>query len=76
MNFGVNFPRIFRGFFVLRFAGNGDQKKITKNPRHFSMQNSQANTEKIFTEVVWRVGKVIISEALLPGNAALFRKTR
>ena len=36
----------FWGFFVLCFVGNGDQKKITKNPRYFSMQNSQANTEK------------------------------
>ena len=32
--------------FVLRFVGDGGQKKITKNPRHFSMQNSQANTKK------------------------------
>ena len=31
---------------MLRFVGNGDQKKFTKNPRHFSMQNSQANTDK------------------------------
>ena len=49
--------RIFRGFFVLRFVGNGDQKKITQNPCHFSMQNSQANTEKIFTKCFWRAGK-------------------
>ena len=57
-NFDPNFPRIFRGFFVLRFVGDGDQKKFTKNPRHFSMQNSQANTEKIFTKFFWRAGKV------------------
>ena len=31
---------------MLRFVGNADQKKFTKNPRHFSMQNSQANTKK------------------------------
>ena len=31
---------------MLRFVGDGDQKKITKNPLHFSMQNSQANTKK------------------------------
>ena len=31
---------------MLRFVGNGDQKKFTKNPGHFSMQNSQANTKK------------------------------
>ena len=45
-NFAPNFPRIFQGFFVLRFVGDGDQKKFTKNPRHFPMQNSQANTRK------------------------------
>ena len=36
-NFAPNFPRIFRGLFVHRFVGDGDQKKFTKNPRHFSM---------------------------------------
>ena len=45
-NFAPNFPRIFRGLFVLRLVGDGDQKQFTKNPRHFSMQNSQANTKK------------------------------
>ena len=53
-NFAPNFPRIFRGVFVLPFVGNGDQKKFTKNPRLFSMQNSQANTKinihKMFLE--------------------------
>ena len=44
-NFAPNFLRIFRGFLVLRFVRNGDQKKFTKNPLHFSMQNSQANTK-------------------------------
>ena len=32
---------------MLRFVGDGDQKKITKIPA--TMQNSQANTKKIFT---------------------------
>ena len=59
-NFAPNFPRIFRGVFVLCFPGNGDQKKFTKNPRPFSMQNSQANTKKIFTKCFWRAGEVII----------------
>ena len=58
LNFAPNFPRNFRGLFVLRFVGDGDQKKFTKNPRHFSMQNSQANTKKIFTKFFWRAGKV------------------
>ena len=57
-NFAPNFPRIFRGLFVLCFVGDGDQKKFTKNPRHFSMQNSQANTKKIFTKFFWRAGRV------------------
>ena len=56
-NFAPNFPRIFRGLSVLRFVADGDQKKFTKNPRHFSMQNSQANTKKIFTKFFWRAGK-------------------
>ena len=43
---------------MLRFVGNGDQKKITKNPRLFSMQNSLANTKKLFTKCFWRAGKV------------------
>ena len=60
-NFAPNFPRIFRRLFVLRFVGDGDQKKFTKNPRHFSMQNSQANTKKIFTKLFWRAGKVTIT---------------
>ena len=59
-NFAPNFPRIFQGIFVLRFVGNGDQKKFTKNPRHFSVQNSQANTKKIFTKCFWRAGLVTI----------------
>ena len=65
-NFAPNFPRIFRGLFVLRFVGDGDQKKFTKNPRHFSMQNSQANTKKIFTKVFWRAGKVRFCDSGIP----------
>ena len=45
--FCSEFSRIFRGLFVLRFVGDGDQKKFTKNPRHFSMQNSRVNTKNI-----------------------------
>ena len=40
------FPEIFKGIFVLRFPGNGNQKKNHQNPRPFSMQNSLANTNK------------------------------
>ena len=45
---------------MLRIVGNGDEKKFTKNPRHFSMQNSQANSKKNSTKVFWRAGKVMI----------------
>ena len=30
---------------MLRFVGDGDQKKVTNDPRHFSMQNSQASSK-------------------------------
>ena len=62
-NFALNFPRIFWGVFVLHFAGDGDQKKFTKNPRHFSMQNSQANSKKKSTKFFWRAVKVRIPES-------------
>ena len=39
---GVLFLRIFRAL----FPGDGDQEKFTKNPRHFSVQNPQANSKK------------------------------
>ena len=51
-----NFSRTFRA----SFRGKRRPEKFTKNPRHFSMQNSQANTKKIFTKSFWRAGKVII----------------
>ena len=35
---------------MLRFMGDGDQKKFTKNPHHFSMQNSQASSKKKSTK--------------------------
>ena len=57
-NFAPNFPRIFWGVFVLHFVGDGDQKKFTTNPRHFSMQNSQANSKKKSTIFFWRAVKV------------------
>ena len=43
---------------MLRFVRYGGQKKFTKNPRHFPMQNSGANTKKIFTKHFWRGGRV------------------
>ena len=53
-NIPANFPRIFRGFFVLRFVGDGDPKKNHQKSPLFSMQNSQASAEKIFTQFFWR----------------------
>ena len=43
---------------MLHFVGDGDQKKFTKNPRLFSMQNSQANSKKKSTKIFWRAVKV------------------
>ena len=54
--FAPNFSRTFRA----SFRGRRRPEKFTKNPRHFSMQNSQANTKKIFTKVFWRAAKVRI----------------
>ena len=51
-------PNYLRGVFVLRFVGNGDEKKFTKKPRHFSRQNSQASKKKYSQNVFWRAGKV------------------
>ena len=31
---------------MLRFVGNGDQKKFTDNPRHFAIQNPQPKPQK------------------------------
>ena len=70
--FCPEFHRIFRGFFVPPFVGDGDQKKFTKNPRHFSMQNSQANAKNIFTKFFWRAGKVRFSLSVLFSPYLLF----
>ena len=53
---------------MLRFVGKGDQKKFTKNPRHFSMQNSQANANKIFTNFFWRAGKITKERSFYPSQ--------
>ena len=48
-----NLLRIFSEFFwSFRGSGhgNGDQKKFTENPHHFSMQDSQANSKNKFTK--------------------------
>ena len=42
---------------MLHFVGDGDQKKFTKNPRHFSMQNSQANSKKKVHKIVLESGQ-------------------
>ena len=59
-NFAQIFPRIFRGFFVLRFVGNGDQKKFTKNPRHFYKQNSQPSTKNQNSEPEKKLGEIAL----------------
>ena len=51
---------------MLCLVGDGDQKNFTKTPRHFSMQNSWANTEKYSAKFFWRAGKVRIFLEFLP----------
>ena len=54
---------------MLPFVGNGNQKELTKNPCHFTMRNSQANSKKKSTKVFWRAGKAKKSQGgsgLLP----------
>ena len=58
--FCPNFSRTFRA----SFRGRWRPEKFTKNPRHFSMQNSQANTKKLFTKVFWRARKVMYDRVL------------
>ena len=45
--FCSNCPRIFRGVFVLRFMGDGDQKKFTKIPAVFQCKNPRQTQRKI-----------------------------
>ena len=47
-NFDPNFARFFEEFSCFVSWENGDQKEFAKNPRHFSMQNRQANPIKKF----------------------------
>ena len=53
--FSPNFLRSFHA----SFRGNGE------NPRHFSMQNSQANSKKKSPQVFWRAGTQKILSALI-----------
>ena len=69
-NFAPNFapefsPEFFEEFSCFVSWETETRKKFTKNPRLFSMQNSQANTKKIFTKCFWRAGTVINS---VPGS--------
>ena len=63
--FPLNFSRTFRASFRGRRETRKNSPKI---PAIFQMQNSQANTQKIFTKFFWRAGKVtnnlIFSKAL------------
>ena len=51
-------PKFLRSFRASFRGKRRPQKNLTKNPHHFSKQNSQADTKKIFTKVFWRGGKV------------------
>ena len=45
-NFAPNFPRIFRGFFALRFVGDGDQKNSPKIPAIFQCKIPRQTRKK------------------------------
>ena len=53
-----NFSKNFRASFPRKQR----PEKIHQNPCPFAMQNSQANTKKIFTKCFWRAGKVTIHQ--------------
>ena len=57
-NFAPNFPRIFQGFFVLRFVETGDQNNFTKNPAIFQCKIPRQTRKKRFTKCFWRAGNV------------------
>ena len=50
-------PNFLRSFGV-SLCWKRKPEKFTKNPRYFSIQNSQVNSKKKSTKVFWRVGKV------------------
>ena len=60
-NSAPDFPQNFREVFVLPFVGSRDQRKFTRNPRHFWTRNSQANSKKKSTIFFWRAGKARLS---------------
>ena len=51
------FPEFFEDFSCF-ISWETETRKIHKPPPHFSIQNSQANTKKLFTKFFWRAGKV------------------
>ena len=56
---------------MLRFVGNGDQKKFTKNPAVFQCKIPR-QTRKIFTKLFWRAGNVTI----FPGEKGPHRSAK
>ena len=70
------FPEFFEEFSCFVSWETETRKKFTKHPRHFSMQNSQANTKKKITKFFWRAGKltmIVLNEGIEraeePGSA-------
>ena len=51
-NVAPNFPRIFRGLFVLRFVGDGEQKKIHQKSPPFFNAKFPGKHEKIIHKVL------------------------
>ena len=56
--FCSEFSPNFSGSFRASFRGKRRPEKIHQKSPPFSIQNSQANTRKIFTKCFWRVGKM------------------
>ena len=59
-------PSKFLKIFRASFTGKQRPLKTYYNPRHFSLQNPQANVKKRFTEFLLRAGKVTIN----PNNSS------
>ena len=50
--------------FRASFCGKQRPQEIHQNPRHFSVQNSQANSKKKSTKFFWRAGKATLFQVL------------
>ena len=73
--FRSEFPRIFRGGFVLRYLGNGDYKKIHQKSPPFFNAKCPGDYEKKITKCFWRGGKVISAKGVAAESSVTPKKT-